>query len=345
MTKNLLVSFMIAALGGYIASLLHIPLPWTLGALFTSILWNLSSSRYEIFTHGRKTGQFIIGISLGLYFTKDIVALIGREWFLLSLGVICCLLVSLVTILSISKKRLSFATIYFTYLPGGASEMVNLSKKFGADQAFVAIGHTVRIILLVFSVPLLASIWVDVERVSQQAVVATNIQVTGLIASLIGSIIFITIWRKLKQANPWMIGALIGTAIPTYFMDLTMKVPVPLLAFAQVLLAMALADPITRTTLQHSLKYLKGMLLTSALGIAALIFSAYIISALFHLDFLTIGLGMMPGGISEMGLTAKQLNLNVAIVTTMQTMRLLIVMLVAKPIFIWIQQWRKSDNI
>lgn len=47
---------------------------------------------------------------------------------------------------------------------------------------------------------------------------------------------------------------------------------------------------------------------------------------------------MMPGGISEMGLTAKQLNLNVAIITTMQTLRLLIVMLVAKPIFIWIQQ-------
>lgn len=220
--------------------------------------------------------------------------------------------------------------------------MVNMSKKFGADPAFVAIGHTVRIVVLVFSVPLLATIWADVERVNQNVVIENEIVWLGIMMIFIGSFFGVFFWKKIKQANPWMIGALLGTALPTYFMELSMKVPVSLLALAQVLLAMALADPITVKTVKHGLQYMRGMLLSSILGIGALIIFAYIISSLFQLEFLTIGLGMMPGGISEMGLTAKQLNLNVAIVTTMQTLRLLIVMLVARPVFIWIQRFQTT---
>lgn len=339
-TKHLLISFIVALIGGYLASLLNIPLPWTLGALFTSILWNLFTPNYTIFKSGRRVGQFLIGTSLGLYFTRDIVELIIAEWLLLSLGVMGCLLVSLFLILFNVRKPLAFSTIYFTYLPGGASEMVNLSKKFGADPAVVAIGHTVRIIVLVFSVPLLATIWVDVEHLDLVSKTENNVRILGILAIAIGSVIGITLWKKSKQANPWMIGTLLGTALPTYFMELSMKMPVSLLALAQVLLAMALADPITVKTLQHGLKYLKDMFISTILGIIALILSAYILSVIFNFEFLTIGLGMMPGGISEMGLTAKQLNLNVAIVTTMQTLRLVIVMVVAKPIFICLERLR-----
>lgn len=340
-TRNLLISFTVAIIGGYLASLLNIPLPWTLGALFTSIVWNLCTQHYVVLKQGRRIGQFIIGISLGLYFTRDIVHLISQEWFLLSLGVFACLFVSLMTIFINAKQHASFATIYFTYLPGGASEMVNMSKKFGADPAFVAIGHTVRIVLLVFSVPLLATIWSDVSRVSDVAYVENHLSILGMIIIGICSLIGVLGWKKLKQANPWMIGALLGTALPTYFMELSMKVPVSFLAFAQVLLAMALADPITTQTVKQGLKYMRGMILSSMMGIVALIVVAYVISMSFHLDFLTIGLGMMPGGISEMGLTAKQLHLNVAIVTTMQTLRLLMVMVVARPVFVWIEYFRK----
>lgn len=87
-TLKLFVSFIVALIGGYLASLLNIPLPWTLGSLFTAILWNLFTTHYEILKPGRRIGQFIIGISLGLYFTQDIVELIIQEWFLLSLGVV-----------------------------------------------------------------------------------------------------------------------------------------------------------------------------------------------------------------------------------------------------------------
>lgn len=336
--KYLFISFLVALLGGYLASILKIPLPWTLGALFISILWNLFTPNYTILKSGRRIGQFIIGISLGLYFTPDIVALIIKEWLLLSLGVTCCLLVSLLLILFNSFKSLTFATVYFTYLPGGASEMVNLSKQFGADPAVIAIGHTVRIIMLVFSVPLLATIWVDIERIYDIPKLDDHFSLVGILVISICSAIGIALWRKSKQANPWMIGALFGAAIPTYSMELSMTMPAPLLAFAQILLAMALAAPITVKTLKIGSKYLKEMILSTAIGIGMLTFFSYILSFIFSFEFLTTGLGMMPGGISEMSLTAKQLNLNVAIVTTMQTLRLVIVMVVAKPMYVWLEQ-------
>ncbi|MOA44514.1 putative ammonia monooxygenase [compost metagenome] len=48
-------------------------------------------------------------------------------------------------------------------------------------------------------------------------------------------------------------------------------------------------------------------------------------------------LGSMPGGISELGLTAASLQLSVALVSAQQLLRLLLVMLLAEPLYLY---WR-----
>ena len=44
-------------------------------------------------------------------------------------------------------------------------------------------------------------------------------------------------------------------------------------------------------------------------------------------------LGMMPGGITELCLTAEALQLSVALVTALQALRLFLVMFLADPLF------------
>ena len=44
-------------------------------------------------------------------------------------------------------------------------------------------------------------------------------------------------------------------------------------------------------------------------------------------------LGMMPGGITELCLTAEALQLSVALVTAVQVLRLFLVMFLAEPLF------------
>ena len=51
------------------------------------------------------------------------------------------------------------------------------------------------------------------------------------------------------------------------------------------------------------------------------------------LDEVSLTLGMMPGGITELCLTAEALQLSVALVTAVQVLRLFLVMFLAEPLF------------
>jgi hypothetical protein len=77
-----------------------------------------------------------------------------------------------------------------------------------------------------------------------------------------------------------------------------------------------------------------GTVLTMALATLA----AMGLSALTHLDLRSLTLGMMPGGIAEMSLTAETLQLPVPLVTAMQVMRLLFVLFLAEPLF---RRWNR----
>lgn len=61
--------------------------------------------------------------------------------------------------------------------------------------------------------------------------------------------------------------------------------------------------------------------------------AAWALSALTQLDLRSLTLGMMPGGIAEMSLTAETLQLSVPLVTALQVMRLLFVLFLAEPLF------------
>ncbi|MNY61802.1 putative ammonia monooxygenase [compost metagenome] len=59
------------------------------------------------------------------------------------------------------------------------------------------------------------------------------------------------------------------------------------------------------------------------------------------LDHRALMLGMMPGGIAELCLTAEALQLSVPLVTALQVLRLLLVLFLAEPVF---RRWQKQET-
>jgi uncharacterized membrane protein AbrB (regulator of aidB expression) len=57
----------------------------------------------------------------------------------------------------------------------------------------------------------------------------------------------------------------------------------------------------------------------------------------------TLLLGTSPGGITEMSITAKVLQLGVPVVTAFQVCRLVAVLLLANPLWHWLQARRARD--
>jgi len=66
--------------------------------------------------------------------------------------------------------------------------------------------------------------------------------------------------------------------------------------------------------------------------------AAELLGWLTTLDHQSLMLGMMPGGIAELSLTAEALQLSVPLVTALQVLRLLLVLFLAEPCF---RYWRK----
>jgi uncharacterized membrane protein AbrB (regulator of aidB expression) len=59
------------------------------------------------------------------------------------------------------------------------------------------------------------------------------------------------------------------------------------------------------------------------------------------MDFRALTLGMIPGGIAEMSLTAETLALLVPLVTAMQTLRLVLVLFLAEPLY---RYWQRRGD-
>jgi len=59
--------------GGYAARTVHLPLPWLLGALFTTMALSLTGAPVRLIPWGRPAGTIVVGASTGLQFTAAVV--------------------------------------------------------------------------------------------------------------------------------------------------------------------------------------------------------------------------------------------------------------------------------
>jgi uncharacterized membrane protein AbrB (regulator of aidB expression) len=60
--------------GGFAARYAHLPLPWLLGALFTTTALSLAGAPVRLIPWGRPAGTVVVGASTGLQFTATVVA-------------------------------------------------------------------------------------------------------------------------------------------------------------------------------------------------------------------------------------------------------------------------------
>jgi len=118
------LGFGVALLGALVASWLSMPLPWMLGALILTAATKMAGSPGACMPLARNAGQWVIGTSLGLYFTPAMVHLIGSNALFIVMGmvfalVLCCIGTFMLTRYAGTDLR----TAWFASAVGGASEM------------------------------------------------------------------------------------------------------------------------------------------------------------------------------------------------------------------------------
>ncbi len=314
--------------GGAVARLLGMPLPWLLGPLFITAALGLAGAPIEKVGKARTFGQIVVGTSLGLQFTQAILL----KLLLLTPLIVAITLVSTVigaigALMLVALTGLDRKTAFFATTSGGVVEMANIAARHKAELEPIAVVHTMRVAFIVICAPLLVIGFTGGPgAVAPLPYVAWPVFV-GLL--VIGAVIGFVI-NYFELPNAWFLGPLVIGAIFATLGLVEGRAPDVLLVAAQVFMGTSLGTQFRREFLTRLLPLMLRaslvILFTTATNAAIGVGLAYLLGY----PVATMVLALVPGGMAEMVLTAKLLNLDAMVVMGFQLLRIVMVLFLAE---------------
>ena len=317
--------------GGYVAQWCNFPLPWMIGSMLAVALARcLTPWQIAAIPHGRSAGQFVTGLGIGMYIDDAVMAHFFNHLGLMVLGAVLTALSSLILMALLRWAGEDRATAYFSSMPGGSTEMVNLASRNGAQVDSVVAAQTLRLTIVVLCAPaLVQSLFPMTEGVIRSLTVdwpwmAFLVPVGLLVAWL---------WQRLRQPNPWLLGPIFVSAVVCVGMDVQVGFPQSIRHLAQVFIGAGLGALLSREFFLRAHGFILRTLIGTGILMAVAVGLAMVFSYMSALNLPSTMLGMMPGGIAEMSLTAEALNLSAPMVVAMQMLRVILVLFCAEPMY------------
>jgi len=289
---------------------------------------------------GREFGQIVIGTALGLYFTPLVAREVISYWPLLLLaGLFAVALGACAGWILSHAAGIDRTTAFFASVAGGAAEMTLLGERYGARPDHVALAQSLRILAVVIVVPFaLTYSGAHGSEIFQ----ATALPVSwGNLVLLLGiAALAAFALNATGMPNAFMFGPLAVVIALTIGELHFSSMPTPLSNTAQVLLGCALGARFQRRSLQSAPRFLGGVLLSVAIAMAVAAAFAAVLAWLSGLPIASLILATAPGGIAEMCITAKVLQLGVPLVTAAHVTRVAVLITTTGPTYRAVQIWR-----
>lgn len=316
----------VASFGGMLFALLGIPLPFILGAMIFCLLATLIKLPVATPAIVRPPMSAVIGVMLGSGFTPDIVSSIA-DWIVPLVGLALFLVTAALICVTFYHKVAGYdaATAYFAGMPGGLMEMTLLGESYGADTRRIALAHSARILIVVFTLPFL------VQQLSGQDIsrgpLATGAPFTlESILWLAGTaIVGVALGHLFRLPARVLLGPMAVSAIVHAAGLTSFKPPAEIVIIAQLVLGASIGCRFAGVAAREL-----GQVLLLALGSTALLLTltlsfSYAVSPLVPFSPVELMLAYSPGGLTEMGLIALALNTDVAFVAGHHIVRVVMV--------------------
>lgn len=331
--------------GGTGFYLLDLPLPWMLGSMTVCTVAALSGARPMVPFSLRSVMIAVLGVMLGSAFTPELWDQVPR-WSVSLTALFAAMAAT--TLLAMTYLRrvagLGTVTAYFSAAPGGLNEMVMTGGAMGGDERAIAMIHALRVLLIVFAIPLGFRLITGVHGASMSSAMgsllalppldAAVLAACGLGGALVGGV--------LRFPAAGLTGPMAASAV-LHLAGLTAShPPAELVILAQVITGAGLGSRFSGLrwgdvagTAKVALGSTAIMVVISAGGAAGL-------SLLTGLPFTLLLLAFVPGGIAEMCLIALSLGQDVAFVSTHHVLRVVMVIVAAPLVFRAVERWNRS---
>jgi membrane AbrB-like protein len=284
----------------------------------------------------RSVGQWVIGVSLGLYFTAPVIGVLSEHLVSVVGGLLFAIgLAFYGTYLLRRFANVDVKTAWFSSAIGGAAEMTNLAERYGVRPDLVASAHSMRMITVVVLVPFTLQ-WLGISGIDPFVVGAKQISYIGL-AQLFGlTAIGVFVATRMNMPNAWVLGPMFLTIGFTASGMEFSAIPDWLSKVAQLSVGWGLGDRFRPGFFRKAPRFLMVVVVFTATALLLAFGFATVLHIVSGLPTVSLMLGVAPGGISEMAITAKVLQLGVPLVTAFQVFRMAGVVLVTGPLYAYV---------
>jgi len=331
-------TLLVASAGGLLCVGLGTPLPWMLGPLFATALLGIAGVRLGASSRLRNAGQWTIGVALGQYFTPEVVRMLPGLAPALLAGMAWALLLGYLfyrwLLWANPEMRADRAGVFFASAIGGASEMAVMAERHGGAIDRVAAAHSLRVLMVVALVPF-AFQFGGVMGADPARPAEAVLRPGGLAWLTTAALAGVWLFGRLGVPNPWVLGPLAATAALTALGVPLSALPSWASPAAQVFLGVSLGSRFTPAFARAAPRWFSAVALGTLGMIAGSAAFAWVLARLAALHPATVMLGTAPGGIAEMCITAKVLQLGVPVVTAFHVTRYVAVSMLTGVVYRW----------
>lgn len=332
---RLAATLAVALAAALAAQALRLPLPWLLGPLLVTAALGLAGLPVRASNRLRNAGQWAIGTALGLYFTPAVMAWIVRLAPALVAGVLWAFVLGYGFYRwLLPRAGGDRATAFFSAAIGGASEMAVQAERHGGRIDRVASAHSLRVLLVVTLVPLGLQL-AGLHGVDALPPSLAELRPGGLAVLAAATFGGVALFAWLDTPTPWVLGALVVSMAVTACGFQLSGFPRPLSNAAQLVIGISLGTRFSPEFMRAAPAWLAAVAAGTLAMIAASLAFAAALAWVSGLHPATVTLATAPGGIAEMAITAKVLQLGVPAVTAFQAVRYVAVLTLTPVFFRW----------
>jgi len=282
----------------------------------------------------------ILGVMLGSSFTPELLSRLAA-WPAPLAGLVVYALATLAAGVVYFRRvaGTDASTAFFSAAPGGLNEMVIIGAQMGGDERTISLTHAVRILLVVFTIPIWFRLFADYVPAARAAaeIGIRSVPLSALAELAACAVIGAALGRYFRLPAYQVLGPMIASAA-AHLTGLTKaSPPIELISAAQVVMGVGIGCRFAGMRISEVGRSMIHAAVFCGIMVAIAVACCAALHAMTGLSIPALVLAYAPGGLAEMSLVALALSIDIAFVATHHAFRLFIVLLLVPPIFRWLK--------
>lgn len=318
---------------------IRLPAAMLLGPMIAGIVVATRGTQVAVPRGAFVAAQAVIGCMIAGSISAEFFHSLGGQGPLFCAVVMAAILMSAFLGWMLTRWQvLPGTTAVWGMTPGGASAMVVMAQANGADIQLVAFMQYARVIVVALAASMVARYWADVPATGlAQVALAPAAWFPPADWSAWGIILLVaavgaTIGMRLRVPSGALLGPLALGALLHATWGVSMTMPEWFLALNYAALGWYVGLGFTRQSLRHAASALPQILLSTCALVLFCAGLAWMLARYAGIEPLTAYLASSPGGLDSVAIIAATAHVDVAFVITLQTVRLVLVILLGPAI-------------